>query len=83
VDRYVTFEVLALSFQLDADTALRRIGDLVHYLDVGGTPVAEAPGLLALFTGARESSADDDRFLERASELLDHLYTAFQQQTER
>jgi hypothetical protein len=83
VDNYVTFEVLARSFQIDADSALRRIGEVVHYLDVGGAPVDEAAGLLALLTGARENSPDDDQFLDRASDLLDHLYTAFQQQTER
>jgi len=80
VDQYVTFEVLARSFQIDTDTALYRVGELVHYLDVGGTPMPEAAGLLALLGGARESSADDDQFLRQASDLFDHLYRAFQQQ---
>jgi len=83
VDRYVTFEVLTRSFQMQTDSALRRVGELVHYLDVGGAPVAEAAGLLALLTGARERSATDDEFLRLVSVLLDHLYAAFQQQVER
>lgn len=80
VDKYVTFEVLTRSFQIDTDTALYRVGELVHYLDVGGTPVPEAAGLLALLSGSRESSTDDDQFLQRAGDLFDHLYLAFQQQ---
>lgn len=81
VDRQVTFEVLAQSFQLHTDVALHQIGELVRYLDVGGAPVAEAAGLLALLAGAREHSAGDDEFLKRASELFDHLYTAYRQQS--
>ncbi len=82
VDRFVTFEVLVRSFALDADVSLQRIGDLVHYLDVGGAPVAEAPGLVTLLSGARECSSGDDDFLAQASRLFDTLYTAFAQEGE-
>jgi hypothetical protein len=48
----ITFEVLMASFDLDEDRALRRIGALVHYLDVGGIPVPEATGFAAILAGA-------------------------------
>ena len=73
----VTFQVLAAAFALDRDPALARLGELVRYLDVGGAPVAEAAGVLALLGAARQRSGDDDAFLESASALLDDLYTAF------
>ncbi|MGH8622791.1 MAG: chromate resistance protein ChrB domain-containing protein, partial [Burkholderiales bacterium] len=40
----VTFEVLLTSFGLDDDPALESIGHAVHFLDVGGIPVADAKG---------------------------------------
>jgi hypothetical protein len=52
----VTFEVLAASFGLDADPALARIAAIVHFLDVGGVPVAEAPGIEAVLAGLRASA---------------------------
>lgn len=44
VDDKVTFEVLLVSFALEGDTALARLGELVHYLDVGGAPCRKRPG---------------------------------------
>ncbi len=76
VGERVTFEVLAAAFGLE-DDALARLGALVRYLDVGGAPVAEAPGVVALLGAARERCADDDAFLEAASALLDDLLAAF------
>lgn len=77
VNNLVTFEVLLRSFGLDSDTAVSKIGLLVHYLDVGGVPQAEAVGFLALLAGARETSNGDDAFLESACQLFDHLYAAY------
>src|ERR1700722_13071602 len=48
VDSKVTFEVLLTSFGLDSDEGLTRLGQLVHFLDVGGIPVAEAQGFAAI-----------------------------------
>jgi len=44
-DGRVTYEVLAASFGLEDDPALLRIGTIVHCLDIGGVPVAAAPGV--------------------------------------
>jgi len=74
----VTFEVLAASFGLDSDPALARIAAIVHCLDVGGVPVAEAAGIEAVLAGARAAAPDDDELLNEASRLFDNLYSNYQ-----
>jgi hypothetical protein len=69
----VTFEVLLASFALDQDLRLARIGAIVHYLDAGGIPVAEAAGLEAVLAGLRELHHDDDALLRAASAVFDAL----------
>jgi hypothetical protein len=75
----VTFEVLAASFGLEGDRALMRVAALVHCLDVGGAPVAEAAGIAAVLTGLREQHRRDDALLSAASEVFDSLYIGYQQ----
>ena len=70
----VSFEVIAVSFGLDADPRLQRIAQIVHYLDVGGIPVPEAAGLEAVLAGLREVHADDDRLATAAAAVFDALY---------
>jgi hypothetical protein len=70
----VSFEVLLASFALEHDSALERIGAVIHHLDVGGVPVPEAAGLAALFRGAAAALPDDDELLDEACKLLDYLY---------
>lgn len=72
----VTFETMAASFGMEADPRLQRIAGAVHYLDVGGIPVAEAAGLEAVLGGLREVHADDDRLVIAASAVFDALYAA-------
>lgn len=74
----VTFETLMASFDLEEDFALLRVATIVHHLDVGGEPVAEAAGFEAVMTGARERLDDDDALLGEMSAVLDSLYTHFQ-----
>lgn len=78
----VTFETLLAAFGLERDAALGRIAAIVHQLDVGGLPVAEAAGLERLLQGIRERTADDDALLADASRLLDDLHLAFQKDAE-
>lgn len=73
----VTFETLLASFGLAQDAALNRLGGLVHYLDVGGIPVAEAAGLETLVLGMRQRLADDDALLAEAGKVFDSFYLAF------
>jgi hypothetical protein len=77
----VTFEMFVASFDLAMDPALARLGLLVHALDVGGVPVAEAAGFEAILTGVRLSGADDDQVLAAMMPVLDALYTAFSRET--
>jgi hypothetical protein len=72
----VTFEVLIASFALK-NIGLVRLGALVHYLDVGGIPVAEGPGIIAIMTGARLQGVNDDALLQMMTPVLDSLYAAY------
>jgi hypothetical protein len=77
----VSFEVLAASFGLADDPALARIAAIVHFLDVGGVPVAEAAGVEAVLAGLRESAADDDKLLAESGRVFDGLYKNYQMET--
>jgi hypothetical protein len=72
----VTFEVVAHAFGLEEDAALERLGELVHYIDIGGIPVDEAAGVETLVRGLQAQHASDDRLLVAACALFDTLYAA-------
>jgi len=73
----VTFEVLLASFNLETDPALGRMAAAVHFLDVGGIPVAEAAGLEMILKGMLERCADDDELLDEAAKIFDDLYLTY------
>ncbi len=73
----VTFEVLVASFGLERNAGLARLAALVHYLDVGGIPVAEGPGFTTILAGARTLHARDDDLLQAMSPVLDGLYAGY------
>lgn len=77
----VTFEVLLASFGLE-QPALKQIGALVHYLDVGGIEPVEANGIERVLSGLRASVLDDDHLLQAASAIFDGLLTAFEKESE-
>lgn len=77
----VTFETLLASFELDSTPALVRLGELVHCLDVGGLPVAEALGIESLLSGLRAFESDDDALLARACEVFDWLLKSYEDKT--
>ncbi|WOD14486.1 chromate resistance protein ChrB domain-containing protein [Paraburkholderia kirstenboschensis] len=77
VGERVTFEVLVVSFGLDDDAALLRLGEMVHALDVGGAPVPEAVGFEAVMAGARQRALDDDQLLDEMGRVLDSIYAHF------
>jgi hypothetical protein len=79
----VTFETLMASFGLDEDPALVRLGAMVHSLDIGGEPVAEAKGFEAVLAGARERLSDDDALLAEMSSVLDSFYAHFEREASR
>ena len=75
----VTFEVLLASFGLENDPALAAIGAAVHFLDVGGIPVADARGLETVLRGIKEKTRNDDALLAEAMRILDLFYSAYAQ----
>ncbi|WP_024302364.1 chromate resistance protein ChrB domain-containing protein [Pseudogulbenkiania sp. MAI-1] len=77
----VTFEVLQASFGLE-QPSLRRLGTLVHYLDVGGVQPAEAAGVERVLAGLRATFSDDDQLLQAASGVFDGLLAAFEKEND-
>ncbi len=76
VGHRVTFEVLAESFCL-TDAPIRRLGAIVHFLDVGGLQPPEAAGVEGILKGMRDSIDDDDRLLAMAGHVFDGLLSSF------
>lgn len=79
VEGKVTFEVLVASFELEQDDAIRRLGDVVHYIDVGGIPSAEAAGLEAMTRGLQAQHSDDDALFAAACVMFDALYAGLKE----
>jgi len=79
VNNRVTFEVLLSSFGLDNDPGLAAIGAAVHFLDIGGIPVADAKGLETVLRGIKEKTRNDDALLAEAMRILDLFYSAYAQ----
>ena len=75
----VTFEVLMESFSLDSDPGLRRVGALIHYLDVGGLPVPEAAGVESLLRAARNTFSDDDVLVAEAARIFELIYISYRE----
>lgn len=73
----VSFEVVIEAFGLQADAALKRLAELVHYVDVGGIPVEEAAGLQTMARGLLAQHADDDALLAATLPVFDALYAAW------
>jgi hypothetical protein len=75
----VTFEVLLASFGFES-AALRRIGVLVHYLDIGGVQPPETTGVESILAGLREVIPDDDQLLAAASSVFEGLHSTFEKE---
>jgi hypothetical protein len=72
----VTFEVVAATFGVGDEPAIKKVGELVHYIDVGGIPLDEAAGIEMLVRGLQAQHANDDALLAAALVLFDTLYAA-------
>ena len=81
VDNRITFETLLASFGLTADRALMAIGEAVHFLDVGGIPVADARGLETILTGIKSRARSDDEMALEAGNVFDLFYAAYTRKT--
>jgi len=56
--------------------ALKRLGQLVHYIDIGGIPVDEAAGVEMLVRGLQAQHDSDDALLAASCAFFDTLYAA-------
>ena len=79
IESRVTFEVLLTSFGLDNDPALTSIGHAVHFLDIGGIPVADAKGLETILRGIQGKARSDDEMVLEAIKVFDLFYSAYAQ----
>jgi len=79
IENRVTFEVLLASFGLDNDEALALIGQAVHFLDIGGIPVADAKGLETILRGIQAKARSDDKMALEAMKVFDLFYSAYAQ----
>lgn len=77
IENRVTFEVLLASFGLDNDEALASIGQAVHFLDIGGIPVADAKGLETILRGIQAKVRSDDKMALEAMKVFDLFYSAY------
>lgn len=73
----VTFEVMLQHFGMATNTALAKIGSIVHFLEVRDTPVPEAAGVQTLLQGASRRSNSDDELLAEVEKTFDLLYEAY------
>lgn len=76
VGNRVTFEVIAARFSLE-QAGISRMGQLVHFLDVGGVQPPEALGVESILAGLRDLAADDDVLLDQTCAVFDGLYARF------
>ena len=73
----VTFEEMLVKLDLAKNPALAKIGSIVHFLEIRGTPVAEAAGVQTLLQGAQRRSNDEKELLTEAEKTFDLLYEAY------
>ena len=76
-DARITFEQMLAQFGLGEHAALERIGAIVHYLEVRGTPVPEAAGVQTLLQAAVRRASSDNELLREAEKTFDLLYEAY------
>lgn len=72
-----TFEVLLE--RVEADAALRAIGEIIHDLDLkdGKYGRPETAGIGQVLDGIARSASDDEERLRRSADILEELYRSF------
>jgi hypothetical protein len=75
----VTFEEMLSRLNFANNAALVKIGGIVHYLEVGGSPVPEAAGVETLLLGAVRRSAGEDELMREAEKTFDLLFEAYEE----
>ena len=75
----VTYEEMLVKLDLAKNPALIKIASIVHFLEIRGTPVAEAAGVQTLLQGAQRRSNSEAELLREAEKTFDLLYEAYYQ----
>ena len=73
----VSYEEMLARLDLTKNPALAKIGNIVHFLEVRGTPVPEAAGVQTLLQGALRRSPQEGELLAEAEKTFDLLYDAY------
>lgn len=79
----VTYEEMLKQLELEGNIALTRIGGIVHFLEIRGTPVPEAAGVQTLLQGAVRRSESENELLGEAEKTFDLLYEAYYEPAKR
>jgi hypothetical protein len=79
----VTYEEMLSRLDLARNAALGRIGGIVHFLEVRGTPVPEALGVQTLLQGALRRAQGENELLAEAEKTFDLLYEAYYEPPKR
>lgn len=79
----ITFEEIVAQLGLNKNSALSKIGAIVHFLEVQDSPVPEAAGVQTLLQGALRRSTSDDELLREAEKTFDLLYEAYYEPARR
>ncbi|MGZ4958015.1 MAG: chromate resistance protein ChrB domain-containing protein [Methylomonas sp.] len=69
-----------MGFSLE-DPALKRMGALVHFLDVGGLQLSEVTGIESVLAALRDAILDDNQLLIIASAVFNNLLVTFKKGT--
>ena len=73
----VTYEEMLARLDLAKNPALTKIGSIVHFLEVRGSPVPEAAGVQTLLQGALRRSTQEGELLAEVEKTFDLLYDAY------
>lgn len=73
----VTYEEILARLDLAKNPALVKIGSIVHFLEVRGTPVPEAAGVQTLLQGALRRAPKETELLAEVEKTFDLLYDAY------
>jgi hypothetical protein len=73
----IAYEEMLARTELARNAALAKIGTIVHFLEMGGTPVPEAAGVQTLLQGAGRRAQNEDELLAEAEKTFDLLYEAY------
>lgn len=74
----VTYEEMLARMSLARNSALAKIGNIVHFLEVRGTPVPEAAGVQTLLQGSVARCANNDELMRETEKTFDLLYEAYE-----